>query len=132
MHEKTSVRGVRWAAVVLGLLPALVGGIGCGSVAGAPQDVSTATKPATTSPIATQPTTAAAGRNDALAKRIDGIFNGTGATAAIRVIELPSRRELYAREADRPVMPASNMKLVTTAMALDHFGPTHGFETKLA
>jgi len=132
MHEKTNVRSVTWAAIVLGLVSTLFGGVGCGSVAPAPQGVSTSTTTPATSPIATQPATSATGHYEALARRIDAIFDGTGATAAIRVIELPSGRELYAREADRPVMPASNMKLVTTAMALDHFGPEHKFETKLA
>src|SRR4051794_25875047 len=123
MQEKIKVRGVRWTALVVVLLSALMGGIGCTS----------GTKgTSSTSVVATQSPTSPVGHDDALAKRIDAIFEGTGATAAIRVIELPSGHELYAREADRPVMPASNMKLVTTAMALDHFGPTHGFGTKLA
>jgi serine-type D-Ala-D-Ala carboxypeptidase/endopeptidase (penicillin-binding protein 4) len=123
MHEKTNVGSVRWAALFLALLSALYG-VGCESVSGTQQARST-----NTAPVATQPASNVSGHDETLAKRIDAIFDGTGATAAVRVIELPSRRELYAREADRPVMPASNMKLVTTAMALDHFGPDHKFET---
>jgi D-alanyl-D-alanine carboxypeptidase/D-alanyl-D-alanine-endopeptidase (penicillin-binding protein 4) len=112
-------------------------GAGC-----APLDATTATSSTQRSatPPATAPTTVAttaaapapAPGDAALARRIDAIFERTGATAAVRVIELPSRRELYARDADRPVLPASNMKLVTTAMALDRFGPEHRFQTTLA
>lgn len=125
MHEKLKVPEVRWTPLAVALLSALMSGIGCTSG-------TTATTASSTSAIATQPATSPADHDEVLAKRIDAIFDGTGATAAVRVMELPSGCELYAREADRPVMPASNMKLVTTAMALDHFGPTHGFETKLA
>jgi D-alanyl-D-alanine carboxypeptidase/D-alanyl-D-alanine-endopeptidase (penicillin-binding protein 4) len=66
-----------------------------------------------------------------LAARLDSILLAPGAKVGARVIELPSRRELYAREADRAMMPASNLKLVTTATALDLFGPDHRFETRL-
>src|SRR5689334_4550281 len=116
MLEKTNVRGSRWVTLALALMPVLLGIIGCASVSTTP-DASTSTtttSPATPS-VTTQPTTpiAAAGRDESLARRIDAIFDGAGATAAVRVIELPARRELYARDADRPVMPASNMKLVT-------------------
>jgi D-alanyl-D-alanine carboxypeptidase/D-alanyl-D-alanine-endopeptidase (penicillin-binding protein 4) len=68
----------------------------------------------------------------ALAARLDPILLAPGATVSARIIELPSRRELYARQADRPMMPASNMKLVTTATALDGFGPDATFPTRLA
>ena len=67
-----------------------------------------------------------------MAARLDPIVHAAGANVAVRVIELPSRRELYAVEADRAMLPASNMKLVTTATALDLFGPDHTFETRLA
>ena len=67
-----------------------------------------------------------------LAARLDPILLAPGATVAARVIELPSGRELYARSADRPMMPASNLKIVTTATALDLFGPDHTFPTRLA
>lgn len=50
---------------------------------------------------------------------------------AARVVELPSGRELYAENADKPFTPASNMKLVVTAAALDLFGPDHTFDTYL-
>lgn len=67
-----------------------------------------------------------------IASRLDPILLAPGATVAARVIELPSGRELYARNADRPMLPASNFKLVTTATALDLFGPDRTFPTRLA
>lgn len=51
---------------------------------------------------------------------------------AARVIELPSGRELYAENADRPMIPASNLKLFVSAAGLDFFGPDHAFPTYLA
>jgi D-alanyl-D-alanine carboxypeptidase/D-alanyl-D-alanine-endopeptidase (penicillin-binding protein 4) len=49
-----------------------------------------------------------------------------------RVIELKTGRELYAHDLDRPLMPASNMKLPVSSTGLDFFGPDHVFETYLA
>jgi D-alanyl-D-alanine carboxypeptidase/D-alanyl-D-alanine-endopeptidase (penicillin-binding protein 4) len=127
MHEKPNANRARRITLALSLLSfVLVGAIGCGSV------TTPSNSAATTSPAATPPATQAAGTDATLAGRIDTIFESTGATVAMRVIELPSGREVYARNPDRPVMPASNMKLVTTAMALDYFGPTHRFETRVA
>jgi D-alanyl-D-alanine carboxypeptidase/D-alanyl-D-alanine-endopeptidase (penicillin-binding protein 4) len=56
----------------------------------------------------------------------------TGAWVAARVINLDTGREVYAENIDTPVMPASNMKLVTAAVGLDMFGPQHRFATHLA
>jgi D-alanyl-D-alanine carboxypeptidase len=80
----------------------------------------------------TAPTPIGLADDSALAARLDPILLAPGATVSSRIIELPSRRELYARQADRPMMPASNMKLVTTATALDGFGPDHTFPTRIA
>ncbi len=49
-----------------------------------------------------------------------------------RVVDIASGRELYASDADRPVLPASNMKLPTSAADLDRFGAGHAFKTYLA
>ena len=54
------------------------------------------------------------------------------ATVAVRVADVASGKELYARGPDRPMMPASNLKLLTTATALDLLRPDHTFETHLA
>ena len=47
------------------------------------------------------------------------------------LVEGADGRELYARDPDRPLIPASNAKLLTTLAALARFGPTHRFETLL-
>lgn len=70
-----------------------------------------------------------------LAARLDEILtrlDDTGAVVAARVIELPGRRELYARDADAPFTPASNMKVPVSATLLDTFGLEHTFKTYLA
>ncbi len=71
-----------------------------------------------------------------LAEKIDTVLHrldDTGAIVSARFIELPSGREIYATDnADYPFKPASNMKLVISATALDHFGAGHTFKTYLA
>jgi D-alanyl-D-alanine carboxypeptidase/D-alanyl-D-alanine-endopeptidase (penicillin-binding protein 4) len=88
----------------------------------------------TTAPHAptTAPATAIVDSDPTLASRLDPILLAPGATVSARVIELPARREVYARAAERPMIPASNMKLVTAATALDAFGPDRTFPTRLA
>lgn len=46
------------------------------------------------------------------------------------VVELPSGRMVYSSAADVPLKPASNMKLLTTAAALDVLGPRYEFRTE--
>jgi D-alanyl-D-alanine carboxypeptidase/D-alanyl-D-alanine-endopeptidase (penicillin-binding protein 4) len=48
---------------------------------------------------------------------------------SIEVRSLSTGRVLYARDADASMMPASAMKLATTAAALDAFGPDARFRT---
>ena len=70
----------------------------------------------------------------ALAESIDAVLNdGDFSTArwGVHVVDLASGEVLYSRGAYAPFIPASNMKLVTTAAALDAFGPAHRFETRL-
>jgi len=78
---------------------------------------------------------AARGPDKQLANQLTPLLNryaDGGARVSARVIDLASNRELYAENIDAPVMPASNMKLVTAAVGLDAFGPDHEFETYLA
>jgi len=48
------------------------------------------------------------------------------------VVELPSGRILYEYNPDTPMIPASNMKLLTTAVALDMLGARFELRTRLA
>lgn len=55
----------------------------------------------------------------------------TGSRVSARFVDVLSGQEIYAWEPDRPVIPASNMKIVVTATGLDLFGPNHTFKTWL-
>jgi len=68
-----------------------------------------------------------------LAAKLDGVLKGAsrGVMCSARVVELRSGRELYAWGSDEAVIPASNMKLLISAAALDRFGPDHTFKTYL-
>ena len=69
-----------------------------------------------------------------LSDRIDEILDASafhGAVWGVFVQDLDSDRVLYERNAFLPMMPASNMKLVTTAAALDALGPNFRYETTL-
>lgn len=69
---------------------------------------------------------------DALAGRLDALVAERlpeGARASILVVR--DGRELYARDADAAMIPASNAKLFTTAAAWARLGRDHQFETRL-
>lgn len=70
---------------------------------------------------------------DTLEERLDAILNrhDTDAIYSARVIRLSDGKELYARGIDRPMIPASNMKLPVSSAALDHFGSGATFKTYL-
>ncbi|MBC5811619.1 MAG: D-alanyl-D-alanine carboxypeptidase, partial [Candidatus Eremiobacteraeota bacterium] len=55
----------------------------------------------------------------------DGIFAQSGAVAVVD----EAGRPLYLRRARVPMTPASTLKLVVAAAALNTFGPNHRFET---
>lgn len=52
-----------------------------------------------------------------------------GGDWGIMVVSLTRGDTLYARNAGESLLPASTMKLFTTAIALDRFGPDHQFST---
>lgn len=51
---------------------------------------------------------------------------------SIHIIDARSGRTLYGRNANQPMTPASNMKLVTTAAALHYLGPDYVYQTTIA
>jgi D-alanyl-D-alanine carboxypeptidase/D-alanyl-D-alanine-endopeptidase (penicillin-binding protein 4) len=51
---------------------------------------------------------------------------------SIQVYHLPSKKSLFLHHADQPLIPASNMKLITTAASLDLLGPEFEYETVFA
>lgn len=96
--------------------------------------------PVTTTPVATTPATQAtatplpASRPLTLQEKLASILNRldeTGARAAVRILDPETGTILFEQDADKPVTPASNMKLTVTSAFLDYFGPEATFETRL-
>jgi D-alanyl-D-alanine carboxypeptidase/D-alanyl-D-alanine-endopeptidase (penicillin-binding protein 4) len=54
-----------------------------------------------------------------------------GAKVAALVVARDDGRTLYARDPDRALVPASNMKILTSMATLSAFGPTHRFTTEI-
>jgi D-alanyl-D-alanine carboxypeptidase/D-alanyl-D-alanine-endopeptidase (penicillin-binding protein 4) len=68
----------------------------------------------------------------ALAQRIEKVLPAqAGDEYSIRVVEPETERLLYSRNANQPLIPASNMKLVTTAAAVKYLGPNFEYTTKV-
>ena len=66
--------------------------------------------------------------------RIDEILAGTHARSAfwgVHIQDLSTGRVVYTRNVDKTLVPASNQKLLTTAVALDALGPDYRYETTL-
>jgi PBP4 family serine-type D-alanyl-D-alanine carboxypeptidase len=77
----------------------------------------------------------AQGEDVALGRKLDEILHRLDkgdVHFGARVIDPESKRELYVRDADQPLMPASNMKLPVTAATLDKLGASYTFKTYLA
>lgn len=55
----------------------------------------------------------------------------TGAEVGALVVDGGSGAEVFARHADRPMIAASNVKVLTALAALETFGPTHRFVTEV-
>jgi D-alanyl-D-alanine carboxypeptidase/D-alanyl-D-alanine-endopeptidase (penicillin-binding protein 4) len=54
-----------------------------------------------------------------------------GARIAALVVDAGTGEVLYARDPDKAMVPASNMKLLTALAVLSAFGPAHRFETAI-
>lgn len=52
-----------------------------------------------------------------------------GARVGVSVLDLASGEPILGHDARRPMVPASNQKILLAAAALDHWGPAHRFET---
>lgn len=77
---------------------------------------------------------AASAAAQGLGERIDSILASGGASRAlwgIHVVDVETGKSLFDRNAALPMTPASNMKLLTTALALLTFGAQHRFETRV-
>jgi D-alanyl-D-alanine carboxypeptidase/D-alanyl-D-alanine-endopeptidase (penicillin-binding protein 4) len=65
----------------------------------------------------------------ALDQVIDSHPAGRRTTVTLKVLDLEAGKVLYDRGGDRLLTPASNLKIYTSACALDAFGPEHRFTT---
>ncbi|MCG8592218.1 MAG: D-alanyl-D-alanine carboxypeptidase/D-alanyl-D-alanine-endopeptidase [Proteobacteria bacterium] len=75
---------------------------------------------------------AAAAAESPLGARLDPALETRAlrrARVGVLVVRASDGRELYAREPDRRLVPASNLKVLTALAALEAFGPTHRFST---
>jgi D-alanyl-D-alanine carboxypeptidase/D-alanyl-D-alanine-endopeptidase (penicillin-binding protein 4) len=69
-----------------------------------------------------------------LTQRIERIFArvpGAGVQYAVHVVDLAADRVVFSHNADLPLIPASNQKLITLAAAVDRLAPNGAFETVL-
>lgn len=70
-----------------------------------------------------------------LSKALDSLIEGhptfDRTTVCLKVVDLQSGAVLYDRHGKRLLTPASNLKMYTSACALDTFGPEHRFTTHL-
>jgi serine-type D-Ala-D-Ala carboxypeptidase/endopeptidase (penicillin-binding protein 4) len=75
-----------------------------------------------------------AGRVAALAARIDSIIDAPPlhrTSWGVLIVDAQTGRRMYARNAERHFIPASNMKLIVGAAALGRLGPDHRYRTEL-
>ncbi|AZK95688.1 D-alanyl-D-alanine carboxypeptidase/D-alanyl-D-alanine endopeptidase [Streptomyces tsukubensis] len=91
--------------------------------------------------LGTAPAPATAGRGEAagnpareLARRLEPLLRdrGLGPRPGVSVVDLTTGRELYGRDADRTMIPASTVKIATAAAALSALGPYHRIPTTVS
>jgi D-alanyl-D-alanine carboxypeptidase/D-alanyl-D-alanine-endopeptidase (penicillin-binding protein 4) len=83
---------------------------------------------------ATQEAVAAAPAPSPLAELLDPLMDDAllrRAPAAVHVVNVRTGEEVYARGAEQTLLPASTMKVITTAAALRTLGPAYTFHTDL-
>ncbi len=67
----------------------------------------------------------------AIASVLDPVLRGKRGSVGVAVYSVDRSAPLYLRSADQSLLPASNMKLYTTAAALDRLGPDFQYTTSL-
>ena len=73
----------------------------------------------------------AAGQADTISQIISRPQQRT-AEFSILAVRADDGKPLYSRNADKPMIPASNMKLVASAAALHYLGPDYQYQTRVA
>jgi len=72
---------------------------------------------------------------DALTDRLVAVLSKPGCRGArvgVLVVDAATGTDVFARDADTPLAPASNMKVLTALAALATFGPAHQFTTTVS
>ena len=70
-----------------------------------------------------------------LSSRINGVISRkefSKAHFAIQILDADTCKTLYQRNANTPMIPASNMKIITSAAALHYLGADYEYTTKIA
>ncbi len=67
----------------------------------------------------------------AVSSLVDPVVRGLSGDVGVAVYSVDRERALYVYNPDRVLLPASNMKLYTTAAALDRLGPDFQYTTSL-
>lgn len=80
-------------------------------------------------PVAAAPSTAELKQK--ISQSIDSRPSVSGAQVGVYIKVLKTGRVVYNRNGSVPMIPASNLKVVTTAVAIDRLGPEHRFTTSL-
>jgi len=68
---------------------------------------------------------------EAIGRLIEPVVGDRGGRVGVAIYSVQRRAPLYLRHADEGLLPASNMKLFTTAAALDRLGPDFQYTTSL-
>lgn len=77
---------------------------------------------------------ALAQNNSQLTQAIDAALNSRcldQSQTSVSILSLPEGRPVYNYHADTPLLPASTMKILTTAAALNYLGPEYRFRTEV-
>ncbi len=72
--------------------------------------------------------------NADLVERINRVISQSlreGVILSIHIVEADSGSTVYKHNAEKPMIPASNMKIITTAAALKYLGPDYYYTTKV-
>jgi D-alanyl-D-alanine carboxypeptidase/D-alanyl-D-alanine-endopeptidase (penicillin-binding protein 4) len=131
MHKNLNRIDLRWAFILLFALMARAA-LSAGRFLAEPIPLSALPALVTAGPVEHPSARVHVRKNRALDKRIDRILAASDAQRGawgIEVVDFSSGKLLYGRDADQLFIPASNMKMFTTAAALEKLGPDYVFRT---
>jgi len=118
-------------------LVALVAFAGCShETASRPVAAGASAEPRAAAPVAPLPSATPAppwtlGERTSLGRALSSIFSSDIATSQTGIVVASAEGEtLFDRRGSQPFTPASTLKLVVGATALNHLGPKHRFETR--